>query len=94
MVLKSSGWSGWPVLLIAVAAINRPGPIGLEGNLTFFSAFCTGRVVHLSGASVVAAPASISIHLNPLTFGVDPVEPTLLQNHPIKLLEATQCSIP
>jgi len=56
------------MLLIAIAAIYRPGAIGLEGNLTCLSALCTGRIVHFSGASVViraaATPAaSISFHL-------------------------------
>ena len=68
--LVSSGRSGWLVLLVAVAAVHRPGAIGLEGNLTCLSALCAGGIVHLSWAAAKAASvaASISFHLNSLTF--------------------------
>jgi len=62
--LVSSGRPGWLMLLVAIAAINRPGAIGLEGNLTCLSALCTGRIVHLSWASVEAASASASVSLH------------------------------
>jgi len=67
--LISSGRPGWPVLLVAIATIDWPGTVGLEGNLTRLSALCTGRIVHLSWAAAEAAPAaSISLHLISLTF--------------------------
>jgi hypothetical protein len=68
--LVSSGRSGWLVLLVAIAAVHRPGAIGLEGNLTRLSALCAGGIVHLSWAAAKAASvaASISFHLNSLTF--------------------------
>jgi hypothetical protein len=61
------------MLLVAIAAVHRPGAIGLEGNLTRLSALCAGGIVHLSRAAVVAAPAaaSISFHLDSLAFGTD-----------------------
>jgi hypothetical protein len=61
------------MLLVAIAAVHRPGAIGLEGNLTCLSALCAGGIVHLSRAAAKAAPvaASISFHFNSLTFGID-----------------------
>jgi len=79
------------MLLVAIAAINRPGAIGLEGNLTCLSALCTGGIVHLSWASVEAASASasVSLHLNSLTFGIDSCESILATNIPSNSIEAT-----
>jgi hypothetical protein len=61
------------MLLVAIAAVHRPGAIGLEGNLTCLSALSAGGIVHLSWAAAKAAPiaASISFHFNSLTFGID-----------------------
>ena len=61
------------MLLVAVAAVDRPGAIGLEGNLTCLSALSAGGIVHLSWAAAKAASvaASISFHVNSLTFGID-----------------------
>jgi hypothetical protein len=72
------------MLLVAIAAINRPGSIGLEGNLTRLSALCAGGIAHLSGAAVEAASASasVSLHLFSLTFWHRFREPILLQNIP------------
>ena len=66
----SSGRSSWLMLLVAIAAIHRPGAIGLEGNLTCLPALCASGIVHLSWAAVVAATvsASVSLHLDSLTF--------------------------
>jgi len=80
------------MLLVAVAAINWPGAIGLEGNLTCLSALCASGIVHLSRAAAVAASASasISFHLNSLTFGIDSVNRSyILQNIPSNSIEAT-----
>jgi hypothetical protein len=79
------------MLLVAIAAINRPGAIGFEGNLTCLSALCAGGIVHLSWASVEAASASasVSLHLNSLTFGIDSYEPILATNIPSNSIEAT-----
>ncbi len=82
----SSGWSGWPVLLIAIAAVHRPGAIGLEGNLTCLSALSASGIVHLSWSAVKAASgaASISFHLIHLPLASIPrIDPTT--KHPIKL---------
>jgi hypothetical protein len=59
--LKAS--SGWPVLLVALAAIYRPGPVGLEGNLGLLATICTNCIAHFSWASVEAT-TSFSIHAN------------------------------
>jgi hypothetical protein len=61
------------MLLVAIAAVHRPGAIGLEGNLTCLSALCARGIMHLSGAAAKAASvsASISFHVNSLTFGID-----------------------
>ena len=80
------------MLLVAIAAVHRPGAIGLEGNLTCLSALSAGGIVHLSWAAVVAASvsASVSLHLNSLTFGHRFHEPILLQeNIPSDSIEAT-----
>jgi hypothetical protein len=63
------------MLLVAIAAVHRPGAIGLEGNLTCLSALCAGGVVHLSRAAAVAASvsASVSLHLFHLPLGIDSV---------------------
>jgi len=74
------------MLLVAIAAINRPGSIGLEGNLTCLSALSACGIVHLSRAAVVAAPAaaSISFHLIHLPLASIPrIDPTT--EHPLKL---------
>ena len=61
------------MLLVAIAAVHRPGAIGLEGNLTRLSALCAGGIVHLSRPAVVAASisASVSLHLLHLPLGID-----------------------
>jgi hypothetical protein len=78
------------MLLIAIAAIYRPGAIGLEGNLTCLSALCAGRIVHFSGASVVRRAAttpisaSVSFHLFHVPLASIPrIDPCY--KHPIKL---------
>jgi len=80
------------MLLVAVAAIYWPGAIGLERNLTCLSALSASGIVHLSRAAAVAASASasISFHLNSLTFGIDSVNRSyILQNIPSNSIEAT-----
>jgi hypothetical protein len=43
------------VLLVALAAVNRPGSVRLEWDLSLLSALRTGYVCHLSRAAVKAA---------------------------------------
>ena len=77
------------MLLVAIAAVHWPGAIGLEGNLTCLSALCAGSIVHLSRAAAKAAPAaaSVSLHFNSLTFGIDSIESILLQtSHQTQLI--------
>jgi hypothetical protein len=61
------------MLLVAIAAVNRPGSVGFEWDLTCLSALSAGGIVHLSGASVEAASASasVSLHLFHLPLGID-----------------------
>jgi hypothetical protein len=77
------------MLLVAIAAVHRPGSIRLEGNLTLLAALCTGRIVHLSWASVEAASISEPFHLFHLPLAsiprIDPATKHLYN-------EATQCS--
>jgi len=80
------------MLLVAIAAINRPGPIGLEGNLTCLSAICAGGFAHLSGAAAKAASASasVSLHLIHLPFGIDSVNRSYYKtSHQTNMIEAT-----
>ena len=72
------------MLLVAIAAVHGPGAIGLEGNLTCLSALSAGGIVHLSWAAVVAAPvsASVSLHFNSLTFGIDSMNRSYYKNIP------------
>jgi hypothetical protein len=76
------------VLLVAIAAVHRPGAIGLEGNLTCLSALCASGIVHLSWAAVIAAAisASVSLHLNSLTFGIDSMNRSYYKNDPTNLI--------
>jgi hypothetical protein len=46
------------VLLVALAAVNRPGSVRLEGNLGLLAAFGASYVCHFSGTAVVAATAA------------------------------------
>jgi len=46
------------MLLIALAAINGPCSIWLEGDLSLLPALCTGCIVHLSWTAAVAASAA------------------------------------
>ena len=43
------------MLLVALAAVNRPGPIGLEGNLGLLAALRAGYICHFSWTAIVAA---------------------------------------
>jgi hypothetical protein len=56
------------VFLVALAAVYRPGPIRLEGNLGLLSAVRTYHVVHLSRGPVETAPRLIVIHYTSLSF--------------------------
>ena len=89
--LVSSGWPSRLVLLVAIAAVHWPGAIGLEGNLTCLSALCAGGIAHFSWASVEATSvsASVSLHFNSLTFGIDSIESILATNIPSNSIEAT-----
>jgi hypothetical protein len=83
------------MLLVAIAAINRPGSIGFEGNLTCLSALSAGGIVHLSWASVEAASASasVSLHLFHLPLASIPrIDPTDKTSHQIQL-KRRLCSI-
>ena len=86
----SSGRSSWLMLLVAIAAVHRPGAIGLEGNFTCLSALCASGIVHLCWAAVVAAPvsASVSLHLDSLTFGIDSMNRSYYKNDPTNWLFA------
>jgi len=77
------------VLLIALAAVNRPGSIRFEGNLGLLAAFGAGNLGHLSWSAVVAASKAATIatvfvlslkHFNSLTF-YRFKEPIVLQKH-------------
>ncbi len=57
----SIAFSGWPVLLVAILAVNRPALIRLEGDLGLLATVGTNCIVHLSWASVEAT-ASFCIH--------------------------------
>jgi hypothetical protein len=46
------------VLLVALAAVNRPGSVRLEGNLGLLAAFGASYVCHFSGTTIVAAAAA------------------------------------
>ena len=59
--LISSGCPGRSVLLIAVAAVNRPGSIRLEGNLGLLAAFGAGYICHFSGTAVVASSGATAV---------------------------------
>jgi hypothetical protein len=76
------------MLLIAIAAINWPCPIGLEGDLCRLSALRAGYVRHLSWAAVeVSATASVTAaatilsleHFISLSFSIDSKNRTALQ---------------
>ena len=56
--LVSSGCPGRSVLLIALAAVNRPRSIRLEGNLGLLPAFWTSDICHFSRTTIVAASAA------------------------------------
>jgi hypothetical protein len=43
------------MLLIAIAAINRPGSVRLEWDLGLLAAFGAGNISHFSRSAVVAA---------------------------------------
>jgi hypothetical protein len=43
------------VLLVALAAVNRPGSVRLEWDLSLLSALRTGYVCHLSWGAIKAA---------------------------------------
>jgi len=53
--------SRWPVLLVALLAINRPICIWHKGNLSLLAAIGTNCFMHFSWASVEAT-TSFSIH--------------------------------
>jgi hypothetical protein len=59
--LISSGGPGRSVLLVALAAVNRPGSIRLEWDLGLLAAFGAGYICHFSGASVVAIPEATAV---------------------------------
>ena len=60
-VLISSGCPGRSVLLVALAAVNRPGSIRLEGDLGLLAAFGAGYICHFSGAAVVAISEATAV---------------------------------
>jgi len=49
------------VLLVALAAVNRPGSIRLEGDLGLLAAFGAGYICHFSGAAVVAISEATAV---------------------------------
>jgi hypothetical protein len=46
------------MLLIAFAAVYRPGPIRLEGHLCLLAAFGTSDICHFSRTTIVATSAA------------------------------------
>jgi len=46
------------VFLIALAAVDRPGTVRLEGDLGLLAAFGASYICHFSGTTVVAATAA------------------------------------
>jgi len=46
------------MLLVALAAVNRPGSVRLEGDLGLLAAFGASYIRHFSGTTVVAAAAA------------------------------------
>jgi hypothetical protein len=58
------------VLLVALAAVNRPGAIRLEGNLGLLAAFGASYVCHFSGTTVVAAAAAAAAATAVLIFSL------------------------
>jgi hypothetical protein len=88
------------VLLVAIAAVNRPGSVRLEGDLSLLPALRTGYVCHLSWSTVKAATATaaaaVSIisleHLIHVPFvSIQRIEPAT-KIISIKIIEPTQCS--
>lgn len=59
--LNSVALSRWPVLLVALLAINWPVLIRLKRNLGLLATIATNCIMHLSRASAEAA-TSFSIH--------------------------------
>ena len=49
------------MLLVALAAVNRPGSIRLEGDLGLLAAFGAGYICHFSGAAVVAISEATAV---------------------------------
>jgi len=58
IVSISSGCSGRSVLLVALAAVNRPGSVRLEGNLGLLATFGASYICHFSRTTIVAATAA------------------------------------
>ena len=49
------------MLLIALAAVNRPGSVRLERNLSLLAAFGAGNVGHFSWSAAIAASKAAAI---------------------------------
>jgi len=49
------------MLLIALATVNRPCSVGLEGNLGLLAAFRTCYICHFSWTAVEAASAATAV---------------------------------
>jgi hypothetical protein len=58
------------VLLVALAAVNRPGSVRLEGNLGLLTAFGASYVCHFSGTTIVAASAAAAAATTVLIFSL------------------------
>ncbi len=95
--LISSGWPCRPVLLIALAAVNRPRSVRLEWDLGLLPALWTSYVRHLSWTAVKTASAATTTalvlsleHLIHLPFvSIQRIEPAT-KNISTNLFESTQ----
>jgi len=93
----SSGCSGWPMLLIAIAAVNGPCSVRLEWDLSLLPAFWASYVCHFSWTTVIAASAAATAvfifsfkHLIHLPFvSIQRIEPAT-KNISTNLFESTQ----
>jgi hypothetical protein len=85
------------MLLIAIAAVNRPGSIRLEGDLCLLPAFGASYACHFSRTAVVAASAAATAviilslkHLIHLPFvSIQKIEPAT-KNISTNFFESTQ----
>jgi hypothetical protein len=87
------------MLLIAIAAIYRPGPIWLEGHLCLFAAFRASYICHFPGTAAVATSTATAVfilslkHLIHLPFESIQVNRNRSRKHLNKSLRIDESSI-